>query len=63
VADAACGQCAGGPLVLLGETLPGMPVEGRAWERTVGYLRHAGWRIDAGSALICPGCLDKGLGG
>jgi hypothetical protein len=63
VTDAACGQCACGPLVLLDAALPGMPVDVRTWERAVGYLRHSGWRIDAGSALTCPGCLSEELGG
>lgn len=60
VMDAACRGCAGGPLVLLDETLPGMPVDVRAWDRAVAHLRRAGWRTGAGGALICPGCPEIG---
>lgn len=56
IVEAACSRCAGGPLVLLGETLPLMPVDVRAWDRAVAYLRRGGWHVETDGTLTCPAC-------
>lgn len=56
VLDIECTECGDGPLVLLGETLPGMPVDERMRERAVTHLRRKGWRTDTSGAMRCPGC-------
>jgi hypothetical protein len=60
--DIECTECGDGPLVLLGETLPGMPVDERARERAVARLHRRGWQADAGGGMCCPGCHDEDLG-
>jgi hypothetical protein len=58
VLDVACAGCGDGPLVLLDQTLPGMPAEARARERALAHLRRTGWRVEDEVALVCPGCRD-----
>lgn len=59
VLDIECIGCGDGPLVLLGETLPGMPVDERVRERAVTHLRRTGWRTDVNDAMRCPGCTAR----
>lgn len=57
--DIECTHCGNGPLVLLDEALPGMPADERARDRSIAFLREAGWHNDD-DGMRCPNCALDG---